>query len=336
MEKEVQKYATGMILGKFMPIHKGHQYLIDFASERVEQLTVIVGTLASEPIPGALRYGWVKELYPEVNVQHCTDENPQYPHEHPDFWDIWVDSIRKFIPQGPDIVFTSEEYGDELARRLGAQHILCDSSRRRVPVSATEIRVNPYENWRFIPEPVRPYYVKRIVVYGPESTGKTTLAEKLAAHYQTVWVPEYARGYLDEKGSWVELCDIPKIAEGQMMSEDGQARQANRLLICDTDLITTAIYSRHYFGECPKEVALMANERDYDLYLLLDTDVPFVEDWQRPDGHRREEFFARFRGELESRGRKYVVISGSYEERFVQSIKAIDGLFSSLEKAEAV
>jgi HTH-type transcriptional regulator, transcriptional repressor of NAD biosynthesis genes len=327
MAKDLQKFATGMILGKFMPPHQGHQYLIEFARERVEQLTVIVGTLESEPIPGRLRYEWVKELYPDVKVQHCTDENPQYPHEHPDFWNIWVKSIRKFIPDGPDLVFTSEDYGDELARRLGAKHILCDLSRSQVPVSATEIRENPYDNWQFIPAPVRPYYVKRVVIYGPESTGKTTLAEKLAAHYQTVWAPEFARGYLDNKGAWVEICDIPKIAEGQLASEDALAREASRLIVCDTDLITTTIYSQHYFGECPKEVEQKADEREYDLYLLLDIDVPFVEDWQRPDANSREYFFAKFKQELDLRKRKYVVISGSYEERFKQAIKAIDALF---------
>jgi HTH-type transcriptional repressor of NAD biosynthesis genes len=327
MAKELQKFAAGMILGKFLPVHKGHQYLIDFAREQVEYLTIIVGTLASEPIPGELRYQWVKELYPDVNVQHCTDENPQYPHEHPDFWNIWVNSIRKFIPKGPDVVFTSEDYGDELARRLGARHILCDLSRSSIPVSATKIRENPYENWQFIPEPVRPYFARRIVIYGPESTGKTTLAEKLANHYKTVWVPEFARNYLDEKGAWVELSDIAKIAKGQIASEDSLARQANRLLICDTELITTCIYSRHYFGECPAEVEQKADERQYDLYLLLDIDVPFVADWQRPDANNREEFFDTFRGELERRDRKYIVISGPYEERFAQAVKAIDALF---------
>lgn len=327
MAKDLQKFAEGLILGKFMPIHKGHQHLIEFALERVEHLTLIVGTLASEPIPGRLRYQWVKELYPEADVRHCTDENPQYPHEHPDFWNIWVASIRKFIPSGPDVVFTSEAYGDEFAKRLGAAHELCDLSRSLVPVSATMIRENPYENWQFIPEPVRQYFVKRVVIYGPESTGKTTLAEKLARHYQTVWVPEFARGYLDDKGSWVEFSDIAKIATGQLASEDRLARQANRLLICDTDLITTSIYSQHYFGACPEEVTNKADERTYDLYLMLDIDVPFVEDWQRPDANSREYFLESFRNALESRGRKFVLISGTYEERFERAVEAIEALF---------
>jgi HTH-type transcriptional regulator, transcriptional repressor of NAD biosynthesis genes len=327
MAEDVKKYATGMILGKFMPIHKGHQYLIDFALGQVDHLTLLVGSLSNEPIPGHLRYHWVKELYPQAEVRHVTDENPQYPHEHPQFWEIWVSSIRKFIPTGPDVVFTSESYGEELARRLGAIHLLCDLTRSSVPISATEIRENPYTNWHFLPEPVRAYYAKRVVIYGPESTGKTTLAEKLAAHYNTVWVPEYARGYLDKKGSWVEPCDIPYIAEGQLQTEDLLARHANRLLICDTDLITTTIYSQHYFGECPVWIKQQADEREYDLYLLLDIDVDWVEDWQRPDPNNRQYFFERFKSELEKRGRKYAVISGSYEERFERALKEIDSLF---------
>lgn len=316
-----------MILGKFMPVHRGHQHLIDFARERVEQLTVIVGSLVSEPIPGHLRYEWVKELYPDVNVFHCTDENPQYPHEHADFWNIWVASIRKFIPEGPDAVFTSEEYGDELARRLGSEHVLYDLSRSVVPVSATQIRENPCENWQFLPAPVRAYYARRVVIYGPESTGKTTLAALLAEHYKTVWVPEFARGYLDAKGAWVELSDIPLIAKGQIASEDRLARQANCLLICDTDLITTSIYSRHYFGSCPDEVMQKAAEREYALYLLLEVDVPWVEDWQRPDPENREFFYDWFKRELEARKRRYVVIAGSYEDRFEKAVRAIDELF---------
>lgn len=337
MAKELQKFAEGMILGKFMPIHKGHQHLIDFARARVEHLTVIVGSLAAEPIPGSLRVEWVKELYTDVSVQHCTDENPQYPHEHPDFWNIWVESLRRLIPAKLDVVFSSEEYGDELAARLGATHMLCDLSRSTAPISATAVRDNPYANWQFIPDVVRPYFAKRVVVYGPESTGKTTLAERLAAHYQTVWTPEFARDYLERKGAWVEPQDIPLIAAGQLESEDRLARAANRLLICDTDLLTTTIYSRHYFGSCAEEVVQKALARQYDLYLLLDIDVPWVEDWQRPDGEaKRAFFFDWFKRELDAGGRRYAVISGSYEERFEKAVAAIDELFAPFAEAKGI
>src|SRR5262249_49670455 len=151
------------------------------------------------------RFGWMKELYPDINIVHVTDENPSEPHEHPRFWEIWIESIRRVLPTGPEAVFTSEKYGDELARRLGARHVMVDLDRARVPVSASQIRNDPFAYWQYIPPCARPYYVKRIAIVGAESTGKTTLAGQLARHYQTVWAPEYAREYLDTKGAHCEL-----------------------------------------------------------------------------------------------------------------------------------
>ncbi|MFQ5570264.1 MAG: adenylyltransferase/cytidyltransferase family protein [Rhodothermales bacterium] len=157
-----KRYGTGLVLGKFMPPHRGHLHLIDEARCQAEHVTIIVGTLASEPIPGALRFRWMQELYPNLDVRHLTDENPQYPHEHPDFWGIWTRSIRRFLPTGPDAVFTSEVYGDRLAACLGAEHVPVDPGRRRVPVSATQIREDPYRYWAFIPECVRPYFSEKV------------------------------------------------------------------------------------------------------------------------------------------------------------------------------
>jgi len=96
--------GTGMFLGKFMPPHLGHLYLGEFAQQYVADLAVVVGTLASEPIPGELRYAWMRELFPNARVIHLTDENPQYPHEHPDFWAIWQASLQRVLPWRPDYV----------------------------------------------------------------------------------------------------------------------------------------------------------------------------------------------------------------------------------------
>ena len=318
-----------MILGKFMPPHRGHQHLIDFARARVDRLTVIVGSISREPIPGRLRYEWVRELYPDLNVVHLTDENPQEPHDHPRFWEIWTASIRRLIPEGPDYVFTSEDYGDELARRLGARHILLDRARSRVPVSATMIRDDPYGNWQYIPPCVRPYYVKRVAVVGAESTGKTTLAEQLARHYRTVLVPEYGRLYLDSKNAPCELEDIPRIARGHADCEDRLAREANRVLILDTELIITTLWSEYFFGECPEQVRREAGERSYDLYLLTANDVPWVDDPQRVGPESRGSFYDRVRRELETRGRRFVEISGTFERRFEQAVCAVDSLFKN-------
>ena len=318
-----------MILGKFMPPHRGHQHLIDYARKLARRLTVLVCSLKSEPIPGHIRFEWMQELYPDLNIIHVTDENPSEPHEHPRFWDIWIDTIRRRVPKAPDAVFTSESYGNELARRLGARHVLVDLSRNQVPVSATKIRANPFEQWQHIPDCVRPYFVKRVTIVGAESTGKTTLARNLAEHYKTVWVPEYAREYLDNKDAHCELCDIPHIAKGQMESESQLARRSNRVMFCDTDLMTTTVWSDHYFGQCPEWIRRAADEQNNDLCLLTDVDVPWVADPQRDRPHMRDYFHERFRRELESRQRRFVIINGSFDERFKKAIRAVDDMLQT-------
>jgi HTH-type transcriptional regulator, transcriptional repressor of NAD biosynthesis genes len=150
--------TSGFLLGKFLPLHRGHMYLIDTARQQVDELTVLVCTLKREPIPGQLRYEWVKSLYPDVNVIHYAEDIPQTPDEHPDFWVIWHDLIRQYVPVGPDFVFSSEHYGDKLAEVLGARHICADLPRLKYPVSGTAVRENPKAMWGLIPPVVQDYY----------------------------------------------------------------------------------------------------------------------------------------------------------------------------------
>jgi NadR type nicotinamide-nucleotide adenylyltransferase len=198
------------------------------------------------------------------------------------------------------------------------------------------MRANPYAHWRHLAEPVRPWYCRRVVVFGPESTGKTTLARRLAEHYRTVWVPEWARSHLDPQGGACRESDIERIALGQAASEDTLARLAERVLICDTDTLTTTIWSEVYFSRVPNWVAALAARRRHDLYLLCDIDVPWVSDGQRDMPHRREEFLARCRAALERHGRPYVLVQGGWDERFRTAVTAIDRLLGPLASAPPV
>jgi NadR type nicotinamide-nucleotide adenylyltransferase len=319
---------TGLILGKFMPPHRGHQALVEFGLRFVDRLTVLVCTLKRDPIPGQLRFEWMRELFPSADVVHVTDEVPSAPEEHPEFWPIWRTLIRKHVPQGPDFVFASEAYGHRLAAELGSTFIPVDESRGMVKISATEIRSDPLGHWEYLPECVRPYYVKRVCVFGPESTGKSTLARDLAERLGTVHVSEFARGLLDSRQGRCDYEDIAVIARGQVAAEEALARQARRVLVCDTDVLTTTIWSDVLFGKCPAEVTAEAERRTYDLYLLLDIDVPWVQDGQRYLPDRRDEFMKRCVDALESRGRKYVRIRGSWNERLEQSVRAIERLLT--------
>jgi NadR type nicotinamide-nucleotide adenylyltransferase len=167
--------------------------------------------------------------------------------------------------------------------------------------------------------------VIRIVVTGSECTGKTTLAEALAAHYETVWVPEFARRFVQEKGQAPDYGDVDAIARGQMAIEEEAAADANAFLIQDTDLLSTVVYSRHYYGDCPEWIEEALVERGADLYLLAGIEVPWVADGNLRDrGDRREEMQALFRDALVDRGLRFVEISGSHEQRLAAAAAAID------------
>lgn len=320
-------YKKGFTLGKFLPPHNGHLHLIHSALKQTEELTVLVCTLKKEPIPGILRYQWLKELCPEANIIHITDEIPSYPHEDPDFWAIWTALLKREIPPDTEVFFSSEDYGSEVAEKLGITHVLIDKERRTVPVSGTAIRTNPFSNWDFIPDNVKPFFVKRIVLTGPESTGKTRMSQLLAAYYTTSWAEEYGRTYFAEKNGKLVLRDIIKIAEGQLKREDEAASRANKLLFCDTDLIVTQIWSEIYFTECPPEVIKLQLERTYDLYLLMDIDIPWEDDGTREFPHLRQWHFNRLKEELDRRRLPYLIISGNYEERLKTAVSAIHAAF---------
>jgi NadR type nicotinamide-nucleotide adenylyltransferase len=317
---------TGLVLGKFLPPHAGHLYLVETARREVEHLTVVVCSLAREPIPGALRFQWMRELVPGARVVHVTDEDPSLPEGHPDFWDIWLRTIRRVLPRGPDVLFTSESSGDELARRLGARHRPVDPDRQAVPVSGSRIREAPDQYWSHIPPVVRPHFVTRVVVTGSESTGKTTLAKQLAEHFQTVWVPEFGRGYVAAHAGPLTAADFDPIARGQAASEDSAYRSAPRsLVILDTDLLTTEVYADHYFGSCPAWVRKAVRERLGHLYLLTAPDVPWIPDpGQRDRGDRRDEMHTLFDGALRRHGARAVRIAGSWTERFRIAVAAVE------------
>lgn len=170
---------------------------------------------------------------------------------------------------------------------------------------------------------------KRIAIIGAECTGKTTLAQDLAAHYNTVWVPEYVREFVDRKGDLPVLEDIPLIAQSQAEKEDALAREANRVLLCDTNLIMNAIYSDHYLGSCPQSVMDESRRRTYDLTLVTDTDIPWQADSiQRESPEVRDLLQRKFIDELKARNIPYTLVTGNREARMKTATRAIDALLA--------
>lgn len=165
----------------------------------------------------------------------------------------------------------------------------------------------------------------RVCIFGAESTGKTTLCQRLAAEFQGVAVPEYAREYLEAREGKFTYQDVEPIARGQLEAEEAAARGAP-LLFCDTDLLTTTIWSDWFFGRCPSWVTQQAALQQFDLTLFTQVDVPWVEDTVRYLPGDRENFQLRCQQELEAHRRRYQTISGDWEERFQTAREACSAL----------
>ena len=324
-----KKYKSGLVLGKFMPLHIGHCFLITTAAKGCEKLTVLACSIKSEPIPGYLRYGWVKSFcnsYQEKNIKaiNITEELPQLPEEHPQFWEIWCDLIKKNCPD-IDVIYSSEDYGFELAKRLGIKHELVDKERKKHPISGTKVRNNPYENWSQIYTPVRPYFINRIFFLGPESTGKTTASKLLAEKFDANWVPEYGRILYEKKEGNIDLMDFYEIVIKQREIENSLAEKTqDQIIFCDTDVITTKIFCELYYPEKHKE---LNDFFDYHIkqqlinkchfFVMSPEGTEFVQDGTRtviPEENRKIHFH-KIIEELDKWNISYTILSGDYNYR---------------------
>ena len=183
--------------------------------------------------------------------------------------------------------------------------------------------------------------LKKIVIIGPESTGKSTLCKQLAMHYATHWVPEYAREYLDANGKQYVYEDLYKIAQGQI---EGEVKTVDRcqmsdaskelstapeqLLFIDTDLYVIKVWSEFVFNKCDNRILTSIANRKYDLYLLCNIDLPWIKDNLReyPDLYTREKLFHYYKEAMVNQSVTWSIISGNYEERLEHAITAVDAL----------
>ncbi len=305
----------GLVIGKFMPVHQGHMALIHFALTHCDELIVSMSYTPSDPIPHALRFAWLLKIFennPKIKIEESLDDFDNETLPLNERTKIWARFIERRFPK-IDVIVSSEEYGVPFAHHLNATSVLFDQPRNQIPVSSTKIRTKPFVYWQYIPEIVRPYFVKKICFYGPESTGKSVMAKNMAKHYQTEFVPEVAREIVLSNDFTIE--DIVRIGNAQNQRIIEKSKTANKFLFCDTDLITTQIYCRHYLKTIPPALFELEKEIHYEHYFLFDIDVPWVADHLRDLGHRRREMFEVFKSELDKRAIAYHFVAGNWNER---------------------
>jgi NadR type nicotinamide-nucleotide adenylyltransferase len=168
----------------------------------------------------------------------------------------------------------------------------------------------------------------RIAITGPESTGKSTLARALATHYDTTWVPEYAREYIVNLERPYLKEDLLEIAKGQIASEKKLQKNANQYLFCDTDLTVIKIWSEYKYQSVDAFIVEQIQQVNYDLYLLMDVDLPWKYDTMREHPHKRSFFFQWFKQELERQGADYATVRGNEQDRLQNAISLIDARFN--------
>lgn len=333
--------TVGFIGGKFLPLHLGHIYAIVHASSMVDELYVVLShseirdqelcaNSKMNYVPAKIRLRWLSQLtkdMPHVKVISIEDH---YDNEHYD-WGEGSVLIKRAIGKPIDIVFSSEpEYnGIFIDLYPNTKHVIIDANRSHVHISATKIREEGvFHNWEFIPDFVKPYFIKKVVVVGTESCGKSSLTKNLAKIYNTTYVEEYGRTVCEELGGCdgiIEREDYHKIACGHKVKEWEAIEKANKLVIIDTEAIVTQFYSRLYIDEYQPVLDEIAKLQDYDLWLYLEPDVKWVDDGIRVHGEddARIQNNQHLKSLLEKQNIEYKILSGDYESRLRTAMEYI-------------
>jgi HTH-type transcriptional repressor of NAD biosynthesis genes len=289
----------------------------------------LICSTTSEPISGLIRFDWIKEFYKNderikpVHIVYDENDLPNTSVSSREVSQKWADFLKTNF-SAFDVVFTSEKYGDYLAKFLEAVHIPFNLRKNIVPVSGTLINHNPFRYWDYLPDVVKPYFVKKICLVGTESTGKSVLTEKLAKHFNTVFVAETAREIVEKTAECLLPEHLRQIAERHAAVIIEKTKIANRLLFADTDLNITKSYSRFLFSEELKTEKWIEEANRFDLYLYLDKRIEFVQDGTRLEKNERDLLDAYHRKFFAESEVNFVEIGGTWEERFQKSVTAVN------------
>ncbi|MGZ7442843.1 AAA family ATPase [Paenibacillus sp. TH7-28] len=311
--------TLGLTLGKFAPLHKGHQFMFETALQEVDELIVVIYETDVMPVPLHIRAGWIRKLYPAIRVIEAWDGPDGYSNDREH--EIREEQYILGLLKGEQVThfYSSEFYGEHMSLALGAVDRRVDEARKEVPITATLIRSDPYKYREFISDVVYRDLITKVVFVGAMSTGKSTITEALARRYGTTFASEYGRDYWTEHqvDRRIGLEAFDEIATGHIEREEQALLRANRYLFVDTNAITTYMFALDYHGRAPELLTRIAQEnaQRYDLFFLCDDDIPYDDTWDRSGDQKRHVFHKQIIADLQERRIPFITLRGSLEER---------------------
>lgn len=333
--------SKGILFGRYLPPHRGHMFHIAQASTLVDELTVVIledvkrdqWICEQNKVPyidGSKRLRWMCEQLQDVNhikIKLIVLEDSFDP--------LQVEiAVRNQIEEHFDVMFVKKDV--DLQRYKGifmdATHIVLPSRNERFPLVSGDILSKPLSNWNYLLGSARPHFVKKILVTGTESSGKTTLIKMLGKLYNTSWCEEVGRHYPDQyTGGNEEVYDTLDFSRMAWLHKEKELftyRTANRIALIDTDAVVTQYYSELYLKESNEIIESIISTNRYDLILMLCPDVKWVADGKRLNSNqeRRLQLHAHLKSMYEARGYQVVEIRGNYKERLDEAIRLIDEL----------
>ena len=326
---------VGLTLGKFAPLHAGHQRLLEHAMSHVDHLICVVYAAPdTTTVPTTVRAGWIRHLYPSIEVIEAWDG----PTEVGDTSDI-KKAHEQYIAhllrgRRVDKFFCSEFYGEHMSKALNAQD--CRMTRAEDSISGTKIRRDVYNMRKHIDPFVYKDLIIQAVFVGAPSTGKTTLAERLAKEHNTTWMPEYGREYWHkhQENRRLSMQQLEEIARGHRAREDASLLDANRYLFVDTNAVTTYMFAMSYYHTASTELTARARDclQRYDLWFLCEDDIPSDDTWDRSGEMSRARFQAAIADDLRARKIPYLSLRGSLEHR----VSVVNRVLATFKKFDSV